>query len=390
MLRITPPCVAHPGLPAAWARKNGPASSPRRPSARHAARCRSSGRSRVRGRVVHEDVDRAERLHACATAPSACSGSPAEPANVATSPSIAPRAPAVSSSSSGFRDEHADPGAGGDEASAIARPMPQRRAGDERDLAVEADVRARVDHPDSQVEAGLAARSRPDAIGVDVALPQDAGTPRRGSRPRSRRRARTARGRRPRRCARSGRPATTSAQTRRRFALAVAGIRMPAAALPLAELVGRLHEQAVGRHADRLLRRRRRPTMHVGTEATARPCAGDASMVVRTLPAQVARWRPPRTRSPAPGVCAASELARPSRSRSRPGSADARRVRAYFLLTKPRVIELLLVTTVPAMVLAADELPSLAADRRGARRRRARRRRREHHQLLDRARPRPA
>jgi protoheme IX farnesyltransferase len=33
-------------------------------------------------------------------------------------------------------------------------------------------------------------------------------------------------------------------------------------------------------------------------------------------------------------------------------------VRAYVLLTKPRVIELLLVTTLPAMVLAAGELPS--------------------------------
>jgi protoheme IX farnesyltransferase len=33
--------------------------------------------------------------------------------------------------------------------------------------------------------------------------------------------------------------------------------------------------------------------------------------------------------------------------------------KAYFLLTKPRVIELLLVTTVPAMILAAGELPSL-------------------------------
>jgi protoheme IX farnesyltransferase len=33
--------------------------------------------------------------------------------------------------------------------------------------------------------------------------------------------------------------------------------------------------------------------------------------------------------------------------------------KAYFLLTKPRVIELLLVTTVPAMVLAEDGLPSL-------------------------------
>ncbi|MGH9048386.1 MAG: heme o synthase [Acidimicrobiia bacterium] len=37
----------------------------------------------------------------------------------------------------------------------------------------------------------------------------------------------------------------------------------------------------------------------------------------------------------------------------------ARLVRSYFLLTKPRVIELLLVTTVPAMVLAAGELPSI-------------------------------
>ncbi len=33
--------------------------------------------------------------------------------------------------------------------------------------------------------------------------------------------------------------------------------------------------------------------------------------------------------------------------------------RVYFMLTKPRVIELLLVTTVPAMVLAAGELPGL-------------------------------
>jgi protoheme IX farnesyltransferase len=37
----------------------------------------------------------------------------------------------------------------------------------------------------------------------------------------------------------------------------------------------------------------------------------------------------------------------------------ASRVRAYVLLTKPRVIELLLVTTLPAMVLAAGELPSV-------------------------------
>lgn len=38
----------------------------------------------------------------------------------------------------------------------------------------------------------------------------------------------------------------------------------------------------------------------------------------------------------------------------------AARARAYFLLTKPRVIELLLITTVPAMILAADKLPSVS------------------------------
>ena len=42
---------------------------------------------------------------------------------------------------------------------------------------------------------------------------------------------------------------------------------------------------------------------------------------------------------------------KPARSRST--------LRAYFLLTKPRVIELLLVTTVPAMVLADEGLPAL-------------------------------
>ena len=34
-------------------------------------------------------------------------------------------------------------------------------------------------------------------------------------------------------------------------------------------------------------------------------------------------------------------------------------LRVYFMLTKPRVIELLLVTTVPAMVIAAGKLPGL-------------------------------
>lgn len=44
-----------------------------------------------------------------------------------------------------------------------------------------------------------------------------------------------------------------------------------------------------------------------------------------------------------------------------PGMASpARSLRNYFLLTKPRVIELLLVTTIPAMILAEGGLPSMA------------------------------
>ncbi len=43
----------------------------------------------------------------------------------------------------------------------------------------------------------------------------------------------------------------------------------------------------------------------------------------------------------------------------RPATGFGAVLRAYFMLTKPRVIELLLVTTVPAMVLAAGKLPSL-------------------------------
>ena len=53
-----------------------------------------------------------------------------------------------------------------------------------------------------------------------------------------------------------------------------------------------------------------------------------------------------------------SELAARSRTDGRePGPIDT--VRAYVALTKPRIIELLLVTTVPTMVLAARGLPSL-------------------------------
>src|SRR5687767_9955946 len=44
----------------------------------------------------------------------------------------------------------------------------------------------------------------------------------------------------------------------------------------------------------------------------------------------------------------------------RPVTVEARtRVGAYIALTKPRIIELLLVTTVPTMVVAAGRIPSL-------------------------------
>src|SRR5690349_4912355 len=40
-------------------------------------------------------------------------------------------------------------------------------------------------------------------------------------------------------------------------------------------------------------------------------------------------------------------------------SGTIARARSYFLLTKPRIIELLLITTVPSMILARRGLPSL-------------------------------
>ncbi|HEU5003695.1 MAG TPA: heme o synthase [Actinomycetota bacterium] len=48
-----------------------------------------------------------------------------------------------------------------------------------------------------------------------------------------------------------------------------------------------------------------------------------------------------------------------SQRAERPGGSVGSRVRAYFLLTKPRVVELLLITTVPAMVVAARGWPSV-------------------------------
>jgi protoheme IX farnesyltransferase len=57
------------------------------------------------------------------------------------------------------------------------------------------------------------------------------------------------------------------------------------------------------------------------------------------------------------GSVSASPAASATGTRPLPGRGP--RVRAYIALTKPRIIELLLVTTVPAMVLAERALPSL-------------------------------
>ena len=52
-----------------------------------------------------------------------------------------------------------------------------------------------------------------------------------------------------------------------------------------------------------------------------------------------------------------TDLVRPPRETTAPGSGVLATVRAYVALTKPRIIELLLVTTVPTMILAADGWP---------------------------------
>jgi len=61
-----------------------------------------------------------------------------------------------------------------------------------------------------------------------------------------------------------------------------------------------------------------------------------------------------------PGVGAGADGDEPSGGEpaTRPGTA-ADTVRAYVALTKPRIIELLLITTVPAMILAANGIPPL-------------------------------
>jgi protoheme IX farnesyltransferase len=86
--------------------------------------------------------------------------------------------------------------------------------------------------------------------------------------------------------------------------------------------------------------------------------AGSPAPAVGIVPAvgsvPLAMDVPPTVTGPAPADGPApprpSTIAGPSRSDT---------VRAYIALTKPRIIELLLITTVPAMVLATRDLPSV-------------------------------
>jgi len=63
------------------------------------------------------------------------------------------------------------------------------------------------------------------------------------------------------------------------------------------------------------------------------------------------------TQTPVAPASAGPNRAHPSGDRHRQRSATGARIRAYIALTKPRIIELLLVTTLPAMILAAGGLP---------------------------------
>ena len=68
---------------------------------------------------------------------------------------------------------------------------------------------------------------------------------------------------------------------------------------------------------------------------------------------------PTRRLLPSPVVAAVPDDLAPAVAPARTTRSFGAVLKTYFMLTKPRVIELLLVTTVPAMVLAAGKLPSV-------------------------------
>jgi protoheme IX farnesyltransferase len=60
-----------------------------------------------------------------------------------------------------------------------------------------------------------------------------------------------------------------------------------------------------------------------------------------------------------PGVPAAVTVATATAAATLPGTRRTSTIRSYIALTKPRIIELLLITTIPAMVLATRQLPGM-------------------------------
>src|SRR5262249_11630387 len=120
-----------------------------------------------------------------------------------------------------------------------------------------------------------------------------------------------------------------------------------AAALAITGVVGRQHEESVGGHADRLL----------GVVSTiARGChAPEVTGRLRAASCPAARFARVGETSEPLVIQARADIAPTERWTRR----VAKTALAYFHLTKPRVIELLLVTTLPAMILAAGEMPSL-------------------------------
>src|SRR5438874_1259535 len=170
-----------------------------------------------------------------------------------------------------------------------------------------------------------------------------------------------------------GPAATTSPQPSRRSRLAVAGMRMPPRLLrsPISS-DGSTRSRSVVMRID-CLASSSGPTIGWRLPPAPRPTCFES------------RWSP-RLDSPRPGSRrAAGRRARPQQpppaawrpvadppdvaqqTAPAPQGVESERwqrrtavaVGAYVRLTKPRVIELLLVTTVPAMILAAGELPSI-------------------------------
>ena len=85
----------------------------------------------------------------------------------------------------------------------------------------------------------------------------------------------------------------------------------------------------------------------------------ESRLAVPAIPGGAAPGGDRRRRGRCDGRAAPAGRGSAGRSGGAAGAARAARVRAYVALTKPRIIELLLITTIPAMVLATRDLPGM-------------------------------